>query len=118
MARSDQYIGLNTWARKLVTRKLTVREEGTRTFPGGKKQRFSRWRRMPVARKQHVGVIRGAWIPVVAVLHRYTMPNGEQYVEFVQANPWSSGPQYFIALKDSRGNPVPESLWTDEEICG
>lgn len=118
MARSDQYIGLNDWARKLVTRKEKVREHGVRIFANGKKQKFSRWRRMPLVRSEHAGIIRGAWTPEVAKLHRYTLSDGKVYVEFVQAEPWHSGPCYFIALKDRHGNVVPESLWTDEEIEG
>ena len=118
MARSDQYIGLNAWAQRLVTRKVKVREVGVRIFGNGKKQRFSRWRRMPLARVEHAGILHGVWKPDLAKLHRYTLPNGEQYVEYVQASPWSGGPCYFIALKDKHGNPVQESLWTDEEMGG
>lgn len=116
MARSDQYIGLNERARRMVTGKVKVREHGTRIFADGKKQRFSRWRRMPVARVEHAGILRGVWTPKVAVLHRYTMPDGKVYVEYVQAAPWSGGPCYFIALMDKHGKPVPESLWTEEEM--
>ena len=117
MARSDQYIGLNDWARRNVTGKQKVRELGVRIHANGRKVNFNRWCRVPKARKEHVGVIRGAWVPVVAPLHRYTMPDGRVFVEYVQAEPWCSGPCYFIALKDKHGNPVPESLWTDEEMC-
>lgn len=117
MARSDQYIGLNSWAKRLVSRKEKVREHGVRIFADGRKQRFSRWRRMPNARVEHAGVIHGAWNPRVALLHRYTFPaTGEVFVEYVQATPWSGGPCYFIALMDKHGKPVPESLWTDEEM--
>ena len=40
----------------------------------------------------------------------------EKYFEYVQEEPWSSGPMFFIALKDAEGTPVSESLWTQEEI--
>lgn len=115
--RCDQYIGLNDWARRLVARKEKVREFGVQVFGNGKRKQFARWRRVPMVRTEHAGVIKGAWNPQVAKLHRYTLPTGEVYVEYVQATPWSGGPCYFIALKDSKGNPVPESLWTDEEIA-
>jgi hypothetical protein len=115
--RCDQYIGLNGWAKRLVTRKQQVREIGIQILPGGVKKSFNRWRRVPVVRTEHAGVIRGAYKAQVAKLHRYTLPTGEQYVEYLQAQPWSGGPCYFIALKDKHGNPVPESLWTDEEIA-
>lgn len=115
--RCDQYIGLNDWARRLVTGKQKVREQGVRTFASGKKKSFSRWRRIPLVRSEHAGVIRGAYKPQVAKLHRYTLPDGQVLVEFVQATPWSGGPCYFIALKDKQGNALPESLWSDEEIA-
>src|SRR5579883_2216385 len=115
--RCDQYIGLNDWARKLVTKKSKVREYGVQVFANGNRKQFSRWRRISLVRTEHAGVIRGAYSPQVNKLHRYTLPNGEVYSEFVQASPWSGGPCYFIALKDKHGKPVPQSLWTDEEIA-
>lgn len=115
--RCDQYIGLNSWASRLVTRKQKVREYGVQVFASGKRKSFRRWRRIPVVRSEVAGVVRGAWNPQVAKLHKYTLPDGQKYVEYVQACPWSSGPCYFIALKDKHGKPVPESLWTDEEIA-
>lgn len=115
--RCDQYIGLNDWARRLVTRKEKVREFGVQVFAGGKRKKFSRWRRIPVARKESAGVIRGAYDSRFP-LHRYTLPGGVVLVEYVQASPWSGGPCYFVALKDQQGRPVPESLWTDAEING
>lgn len=115
--RCDQYIGLNNWARRLVTRKAKVREYGVQVFADGARKQFSRWRRIPLVRTEHAGAIRGAYKPQVNKLHRYTLPGGEQYTEYVQATPWSGGPCYFIALKDKHGNPVPESLWTDAELA-
>ena len=41
-----------------------------------------------------------------------------QYREYQQAVEWSSGPCIFLALRDeASGQPVAESLWTDEEIA-
>jgi hypothetical protein len=114
--RCDQYVGLNPWASKLVSRKIKVHEVGVRTFPNGRSKRFNRWYRMPLARITKIGKIKGAWNDHVADLHRYTFPDGRVFVEYVQASPWSGGPCYFIALKDRHGRPVPESLWTDDEL--
>ena len=48
---------------------------------------------------------------------RYILTDGRRYVEYMQADPWSSGPCFFLALKDeSTGKVVEESLWSDEEI--
>ena len=49
-------------------------------------------------------------------LHKYTFPDGRVFYEAVQASPWSSGPCFFLALKDERGEWVGESLWSEEEI--
>ncbi len=49
-------------------------------------------------------------------LMKYTFRNGEVLEEFEQASPWSSGPVIFLALQDIHGNPLVESLWSDEEI--
>ena len=50
------------------------------------------------------------------VLYEYHL-DGEVYEEFVQAEPWSSGSCFFLALRDSEsGEAVPKSLWTEKEI--
>lgn len=117
MARFDQYRGLNDWARKTVLKREKVRIVGVMTFPDGRRKRFSRWAKVPAVRIKVIGTIKGAWIPKVADLHRYIMPGGKVFDEYIQADPWSSGPVYHIALKDARtGKPVAESLWTNEEI--
>ncbi len=116
--RMDQYIGLNEWARKMVLKRHKVREFGTRVYASGKRVSFSRWARVPAARRQVVGKITGAWNPNVAALYRYSLPGGKVLEEFVQSTPWSGGPCYFIALKDvASGKPVPQSLWSDEELA-
>lgn len=49
-------------------------------------------------------------------LFRYTLPNKRVFYEYIQADPWSSGPCIFLALKDAKGKPVRESLWPKETI--
>ncbi len=114
--RIEQHMGLNDWARRLVTRKQKVREHGVRIFPDGSKKQFSRWARVPVVRTEHAGVIATAANKEGRILHRYTLPNGVQYFEYLQACSSSGGPCYFKALKDANGNPVPESLWSDDDL--
>jgi len=115
--RMDQYRGLNDWACKTVLKTEKVRQFGTMVFSDGRRKRFSRWTKVPVARVRVIGKITGAWNPHVADLHRFNMPDGKVYDEYVQVTPWSGGPVYHIALRDVRtGQPVPESLWTDDEI--
>lgn len=113
--RCAQYIGLNKWAESYVRATVPVREVGVRLLPGGRTESFDRAVMMPVAKTEVVGVIPGFYgddIPLV----RYTMPNGRVFTEYVQAEPWSSGPCYFIALKNERGKVVPQSLWKQEDI--
>lgn len=119
--RMAQYYGLNKWAKKLVLKKVMVREIGTTFLPDGKRVEFDRRRPIPVAKKQVIGDIKTMNPQLtLAQLHRYTMPDGRVFEEYVQAAPWSGGPCNFIALKFANGvhagKPVSESLWTDEEM--
>lgn len=115
--RMDQYRGLNPWARKNVLKREKARITGTMTFEDGRRRRFTRWAKIPVARIETIGKITGAWKPHVADLRRFTMADGTVYEEYVQSNPWSGGPVYHTALKNAAtGEPVAESLWTDEEL--
>jgi hypothetical protein len=114
--RCDQYVGLNKWASEKVSRQQSVREVGARILPNGKALPFDRTIKVPVAKIEVIGKITGAWTDHVANLHRYTLPDGRIYEEYVQAEPWSSGPCYFIALKNSKGNVISQSLWTDDEL--
>jgi hypothetical protein len=117
MARFDQYRGLNDWARNTLLKREKVRIFGEMVFQDGRRKRFSRWAKVPAARISVIGKIAGAYKDYVADLHRYSMPDGKVYVEYVQADPWSSGPVYHIALKDARtGKPLAKSLWTQDEI--
>ena len=49
-------------------------------------------------------------------LNKYQLKSGEWVYEYVQADPWSSGPVIFLALRQENGSPIPESLWSQEEI--
>ncbi|MBU6452438.1 MAG: hypothetical protein KGS72_11705 [Cyanobacteria bacterium REEB67] len=115
--RCDQYIGLNEWARQKVSLSHVVREVGARILPSGRAVPFDRTMSVPLATKEVVGKITGAWTDHVANLHRYTFPDGRVYEEFIQAEPWSGGPCYYIALKNLKGNVIRQSLWTSEELC-
>lgn len=117
MARSDQYIGLNDWACNLTSVMMDVIEAGTQTYYDGKVENFERKHQINAVKIEPSGdTFEGFEGPYY--LSRYTLPDGRVFTEFLQAEPWSSGPMFFIALKDEEGNVVPESLWTDEEICG
>ena len=50
-------------------------------------------------------------------LDKYTMNDGREVEEYLQAEPWSSGPCLFIALQYSdTKEPIHETLWPDKEI--
>lgn len=122
--RMDQYIGLNDWASNMLESykvKCVVAHvahpEGSDDDPNPKSFDLPSTEEMvPLYDVEIIGKIEGAWDNYVANLHRYTMPDGTVYNEYVQAEPWSSGPCYFIALKNADGNIVHNSLWTDDEI--
>ena len=115
--RIDQYIGLNEWAKKNIQTTQIVREVGARILPNGKVLSYDRKVIVPVAEIVVIGKIQGTWKDHVADLHRYKMPNGAVFEEFIQAEPWHGGPCYFIALKNKKGNTVRQSLWTNEELA-
>ena len=50
-------------------------------------------------------------------LMQYIVPDGVEYFEFIQSDPWDSGPSVFTALRDKDNNPIKETLWTEKEIC-
>jgi hypothetical protein len=93
MSRCDQWIGLNDWGREFLRRNALAHEQ--------------------------IMEVEGAWAPVVGTLERHTLRDGRQLEEYQQATPWQSGPMYFLALRDSvTGEPVSETLWTEEELEG
>lgn len=117
--RCDQFMGLNEWALNFVKGDLVFiyREEVTRIHPDGHRETLAP---RPVYESSvkseesdsfYVGMFGDEYIT-----HKYTFPDGRVYHENVQAAPRSSGPVFFLALKDENGNWVRESLWTQEEI--
>lgn len=88
MARTDQFVGLTERALDIVVNCAT---------------------------RQPADVYETAWNGCWP-LHLYTMKDGTVYMEYVQETPWSSGPMYFLGLKDKDGNPIKDLLWTEEEI--
>mgnify|MGYP001565453221 CR=1 FL=1 len=91
--RSDQLKGLNGSASYLVG--LATTKEKTEDFFFG--ERNEKYR-----------------------LHRYTMPDGQKYVEFLQAEQNSpEGELFFLALKDEdTGDVVEDSLWSEDDVSG
>ena len=115
--RMDQFVGLNTWAKRKVRRTKVVHEVGTEIRPSGKEIPFDRMRRVNVVQKSAYSKVRARFKIFAGDLHRYVLPNGAVLEEYLQATMESGGPCYFIALRDSAGKPVKKSLWTREELA-
>lgn len=125
--RMDQYVGLPERATKWL--EANVMKETTDTLVvsyvnGVETHRGKTTVIGPLATEY--ATIAGAWADTVAPLFRYKMFDGREVEEYVQAEPWSSGPMFFIALRYVGKTPCEtgctcepslESLaWTEEEI--
>ena len=118
--RMDQVFGLNEWAEKFVKGKrvFAYTERVIRTFPDGKGEVVYPDRQVykSSVKKEKSGEHFSGMFDEKYSLHKYTFPDGKVYFEKVQAEPWSSGPCFFLALVDEKGEWVPESLWPDAVI--
>ena len=112
----DQYYGLNTWARDLLSETVEVEEKGERLYPNGSSEPFSRIVFVPLQRSKVVSALDGTDNDASSYnLHRHEFPDGAVYEEYIQAVSSYSGPCYFIALKKD-GEVVNESLWQKDEM--
>jgi len=117
--REDQYIGLNERAETFLNngkKVLVYSEERTRTYPDGRVEQDTKEVKAGYETTRSGESVRGMFDDYQ--VNEYTVfETGRKYVEFVQAKPWSSGPMFFLALKDAAtGEVVKESLWADDEI--
>jgi len=111
----DQYIGLKPEAvnylnREMVPVSATIDVDfATRTIES---------KIETLVRREVYSQINGAWQDIVANLHEYTWPSGEVCREIIQAEPWSSGPMYFLCLEITGGENAGQKIyeWTDEEM--
>lgn len=113
--REDQIIGLNPWAESLVNKSIKALESGETIFPDGKKIPFAREVFVPEVKKEVYAHFDGMYDNKYP-LYKHILPDNTVYFEYVQAAPWSSGPCFFLALKDKTGKPIRESLWSEEDI--
>ncbi|OHB21464.1 MAG: hypothetical protein A2939_02930 [Parcubacteria group bacterium RIFCSPLOWO2_01_FULL_48_18] len=117
--RCDQFMGLNKWALNFVKGEpvLVCTEEVTRVYPDGRRETLEP---RPVhessIKKEESGESYFGMFGDSYLLHEHTFPDGRVYFEKVQAEPWSSGPVFFLALQDENGDWVPESLWAEKVI--
>ena len=88
--RCDQFAGLNEWAWNATQLPSTYKVESGATFTG----------------------MFGCKYPLFC----YTFEDGRVFTEHVQASPWSSGPVFFLSLKDINGEWLAESLWAQHDL--
>jgi hypothetical protein len=104
-------IGLNDWARNLVDATVEVADKVERSYPCGKHTSFNCKRTVPLARVEilpsHAPLAGGFFVE----LHRYTFPDGRIVEEYVQHTEKNCDVYVFLALRDSAGNSLPESVW-------
>ncbi len=119
--RCKQIYGLSKCAQNLVsgTQVLLYRRRETRVYPDGREEVVPEHDiygpdvQVETLEETFSGMFDGEEYP----LHRYIFPDGRVLVESVQAAPWSSGPCIFLALKNEKGEWVPESLWLEDAIA-
>lgn len=104
---------LNDWASNLCLATQTLRLEGTLIYPDGRREPVLRTEERLLSRVEVIAT-RGSGPFDCWDLHRYTLPNGDVYVEFVQEWDSNDGDDcvQFIALKDASGRIVTRSLWS------
>jgi len=113
--RSDQHMGLTEAARKITeNRDVAYVEKTTRVYPDGSQEDLLD---KEVLTKPGVYDTYKGMFDEEYDLFEYRLKNGRIVREYVQAEPWSSGPVFFLALLDKEtGEVVPESRWSKEEI--
>ena len=110
--RATQIIGLSDKAAEFLKENLQVTK--TSLVFAGKRRNVE----TPTEKKIYDGEtgVRMGMFDDGPALYKYLLKDGRWIFEYVQASPWSSGPCIFLALRDESGNPIQESLWSEEEI--
>jgi hypothetical protein len=92
MSRTDWYVGLNERGKKMV--------EGMR--------------------RVEICKFEGAFYNLMPLFAYYDdkgfCSREPMFIEFIQEEPWASGPHFFIALQNTHGYKFEGSLWTEDEI--
>lgn len=118
MSRSWQYMGFNPAATAVLDETVKVGTSKIKNFDlegnviGGYTTDILEpaYTAVEYAREQ-------PWYDGANVMYRYTFRDGRVLEGYVQAEPWSSGPCTFMALRDAETKePVPETLWSEADI--
>jgi hypothetical protein len=116
--RCDQFIGLNTWASDFVNSLREVCTEfTTRIYQDGRiEETPKRTITICLIKSEPSSEYVSGMFDNKYQLYKHIFPDGRIYYEFHQETIWSSGPCIFTALKDSNGNIVKKSLWSNKDI--
>lgn len=111
--RETQFVGLTASAEEYIQKHAIYIKEETCKHCGNviKPGRYM---------CEEIGEVEGMFGEVVYKLRRFIdKETGEQFQEFVQAEPWSSGPMIFLGLEkvnpDGTTTPIQETLWVEDE---
>lgn len=115
--RCTQWIGLSPAAEAMIAGEsvLLYTEVGVRKYPDGREEPFERSTQGSSVETIESGRFAYGMFDEEIPLNNYRLPDGRLLEEHVQAEPWSSGPMIFTALKHN-GEWVEESLWPEKEI--
>ncbi len=141
---NDKFMGLNSWAKALVNQVEIVNFTGIKFTDSTLKAEFELYTdpgnpviglklnkpdvpvelvrksfKRRITKRKVIDTIRSIFIysdKPPFKLYEYTLLDGRVFREYVQSAIFTTGPIYFIALRDSEGNVVQESLWSDSYI--
>lgn len=113
MSRSWNFVGLTEDARDFLRANAHAEDFELHSRTTG--EVVSRYRR---ASGEPSGRVIEPWYDETHDLLRYPLLDNTYCYEYVQAEPWSSGPCTFLALAhDIDGtDPIPETLWDQDTI--
>ncbi len=141
---NDKFMGLNPWARVLVNQYEVINFTGIKSTDPTLKAEFELYTdpgksviglklnksgvpvdlvrksfKRHLTKRKVIDTIRSIFIyseKPPYKLYEYTLPDGRVFREYVQVAIFTKGPIYFMALRDDKGQVVPESLWADSYI--
>lgn len=117
MSRSWQYIGFNEAAQAILAETKKVGTMVITIIPLEGKPNVRTEDVLEPAYTKEVYERQEPWIESTNELYRYTFSDGRVLEGYVQAEPWSSGPCTFMALRDAAtGEPIAETLWPQSDI--
>lgn len=116
--RCWQYQGFNKAAMDLLNQKVKVGVlKGTITYTDGRKPEIVDEDVMEFPYTKEVYGERNPWYDEKMSLHIYRFSDGRVLEDYIQAEPWSSGPCTFMALRDHvTKEPLVETLWDQDTI--